>query len=608
MHVTTRRLVRPFLARPLAQTLTRLAGATILLLSLAHRSEAEIRPQGGVSGTESGFAVVGVDVIPMDRDQVLENQTVIVIDGRITSVGGADETSVPDGLSRIDGRRRYLMPGLVDLHVHVRRPDEYLSYLAYGVTTVMHLGGSATRGRQLLEDRRQITAGELLGPNIYATERVLDGDPPVASGAYSLASPEEARRTVAELAAAGFDFVKIYNNVSLPVFTAIVDEARKHGLPVFGHVPRGFDPLAAMREGQNAVVHTEEFFFTYFDGPRSTTEMDRSYVADRSKIPALVDVVFANDVAIMPDLSFTFTNLLMWDSLDHLWMDAELSYQHPNTVSDWRSFNINRREEIENFVVRGQWKYELLQELTRQFQQAGILQVIGTDASLPGLFPGKAAHRELTELVKAGLSNFDALSIGTRNAGEFVARYIDEKARFGRIEPGYRADMVLVGENPLADVRHARLVEAVAVNGRWVERAELDRQRSALATRYRTLTEVGEQVDAALADNGQGAAVRTVLSAHADDGEIAATIEQRINSTGYAAAAAGELERARRILEIGTELFPTSANAWDSLAEIALMQGDRRKSIEYYRKALEVDPDFTNAVEQLEKILAEGPV
>ena len=111
-----------------------------------------------------------------------------------------------------------------------------------------------------------------------------------------------------------------------------------------------------------------------------------------------------------------------------------MRYVHPDTVSDWQVSNINRRDEIENFVVREQWKYELIQELTRQFQQAGILQVIGTDASLPGLFPGKAAPRELTGLVKTGLSNFDALSIGTRNAGEFVRRYIDEDARFGQIE------------------------------------------------------------------------------------------------------------------------------------------------------------------------------
>jgi len=332
--------------------------------------------------------------------------------------------------------------------------------------------------------------------------------------------------------------------------------------------------------------------------------MDPGYEADLSGIPELVDVLAANNVAIMPDLSFTFTDLLMWDGLENVWNDAEMKYLHPDSVSDWRVGNINRRDEIENFVVREQWKFNLMQELTRQFQEAGILQVIGTDASLPGLFPGKAAHRELTELVKAGLSNFDALSIGTRNAGEFVRRYIDEDVRFGKIAPGYRADLVLLAENPLEDVRNARRIEAVAVNGRWFEKAELDREREILAARFQALSDVNQQVDAALLGEPARSEIHAILIAHSDDPETVAAIEKRINSAGYGAAFADQLDRAQRILQIGTQLFPDSANAWDSFAEITLQRGDRDMAIEYYKKALEVDPEFANAAEQL-KILSD---
>jgi tetratricopeptide (TPR) repeat protein len=221
---------------------------------------------------------------------------------------------------------------------------------------------------------------------------------------------------------------------------------------------------------------------------------------------------------------------------------------------------------------------------------------------LPGLFPGKAAQRELTELVKTGLSNFDALSIGTRNAGEFVRRYIDEDARFGQIEIGYRADLLLLAENPLDDVRNASRVEAVAVNGRWFENTELDHQREILAARFQALNDVNEQVDAALEGDQAGFAIHDILTVHSDDAETVATIERRINSAGYAAASAEQFDRARTILELGTQLFPDSANTWDSLAEITLYRGDRKKAIDYYEKALEVDPTFSNAAEQL-KIL-----
>ena len=557
--------------------------------------------------TMQNLAIVGVHVLTMEDDRVLENQTVLVVDGKIDTVGPRERVKVPEGSKRIEGEGRYLMPGLADLHVHLRRSEEYVNYLSQGVTTVMHLGGSESRGRRLLEHRREIARGDRLGPNIYATQRVLDGDPAASGGAYRISEPKVARERVVELKQAGFDFVKIYNNVPLAVFEAIIDEAQKQQLPVFGHIPRKFDPRIALRGGQNAVVHTEEFFFTLFEGPRSTENMDRDYKPDLSVVPELLEILRENSVAIMPDLSFTFTNFIMWDSLDNLWMDPEIQYQHPDTISDWRTSNINRRREIENFVVRGQWKYELMQELTRQFETAGILQVLGTDASLPGLFPGKAAHRELTELVKAGLSNFEALATGTRNAGDFVNRYIEDDSRFGRIEPGYRADLMLLESNPLEDIRNARDPIAVAVRGRWIESSEWQTEREALADRYRGIERSNEVVDSALAQDGAAQVLRQLVETHSDNEELLQSIERRINGNGYAAAFREELKLARTILEIGTQTFPESANSWDSLAEINLLLGNRNMAIEYYEKALEVDPTFSNATEQLDKIRAESP-
>ena len=390
--------------------------------------------------------------------------------------------------------------------------------------------------------------------------------------------------------------------MSQPVFNAIVDEARSQNLPVFGHIPRNFDPLTALGSGQDAIAHTEELFFTYFGGPRSTENMTRNYEPDMDKLPALIEVLKANDVALMPDLCFTFGNLLMWDSLDHLWTDPELPYLHPNTASMWAGGNINRRSEIENFILRGQWKYNLLQSLTLAFQKAGILQVIGTDASLPGLFPGKAAHRELTELIKAGLTNFEALSIGSRNAGEFVRRYIDEDVRFGQVLPGYRADLVLLDSNPLEDVRNAKDVRGVAVNGRYLDRSELDQRRDSLRRRYEALSAVNDEIDLAINSEDVGARVRAIVATHRGDSEIEESIESRINAAGYAAVFADDLGRAEHLLALNTELFPESANVWDSFGEITLYLGDKARAISFYRKALEIDPDFANAAKQIEAI------
>lgn len=545
-------------------------------------------------------AFVDVGVIPMDRDRLLEHQTVVVEGERIRALGPVATVAVPSGATVVDGAGRYLMPGLADLHTHLRDDGELLCNLAWGVTTVMHMGGSADRGRELLDARQRIRSGEMTGPNIYATERIVDGDPPLGTH-QSIATPEAARQKVAELKSTGFDFVKIYNNVSLEVFGAVIEEADRQHLPVFGHIPRGFDPMVAITGGEDAIAHTEEFFFTYFGGPRSTKDMDRTYRPDVALIPALVQALGENHVAVMPDLCFTFTDLVMWDDLQNVWTDPEMQYLHPDTVLDWHAGSINRRDEIENFVFREQIKYGLLQELTRRFQAGGVLQVIGTDASLPGIFPGEAAHRELTELVKAGLDNYDALAIGTRNAGEFVRRYIDADARFGQIVPGFRADLVLVEKNPIDDVRNARLVSGVVVAGRWYSREDLDARREALAGRYAEMGQVTDAVTAALDGPEMETTVRAIVQARSGDVEIMQLIENALNASGYAAAQ-NDLEHAREILALATRVFPESANAWDSLAEITLMTGDRKGAIALYERALEVDPDFPSSRSQLRKL------
>jgi len=207
----------------------------------------------GDARANDDFAITGVAVLPMNSERVLEDRTVVIRDGVIASV---DETAteVPDDIPVIDGRARYLLPGLADLHVHLREEDELVNYLAWGVTTVMHFGGSGGPGLRQLELRREIEAGILLGPNILATDRILDGDPAIATGAHSVDSAEEARRIVRQLRDDGSAFVKIYNNVSQEVFHAIVDEAREQALPVFGHIPRNFGLRWGLDRGGNQAL------------------------------------------------------------------------------------------------------------------------------------------------------------------------------------------------------------------------------------------------------------------------------------------------------------------------------------------------------------------
>jgi tetratricopeptide (TPR) repeat protein len=571
-----------------------LALSAVLAVSPAVVADDEVSAQS--------FVLVGVNVVPMDEERVLADPTVVVIDGFVSVIGARDQTAVPAGIPRIRGDGRFLLPGFADLHVHVTHEDDLLNYLSWGVTTIMHLGGFGLSGPVLLEHKKAIAAGRMLGPAIYTTDQTLDGDPPVGNNSVVLATADEARAEVRRLKTDGFDLIKAYQNLSRPVFVALVAEAQIQGLAIVGHLPRRFDAIDAITGGQNAIAHTEELFFTHFDGPRSTVDMPHDYRVDLSRIPALIEAMLENDVAIMPDLSFTFTDQLMWDDLDLLWNDPEFSYLHPATAAMWRSGNINRREAIENFVLREEWKYDLMQELTLRFQKAGILQVVGTDSAVPGLFPGKALHRELTEFIKAGLSNFEAMKIATANGGEFIRNYIDTETRIGLVKPGYKANLVVLAENPLEDVRNARTVESVIVNGRWTDAAQLASHRAQLLTKNEAIIRDQSRIDLALEQESAASIVLSIRDEYADDPAVLSMIENQLNVAGYSAILESDLVRAREIFRLNTVIFPDSPNTWDSYAESFLNADDYANAEKFYRRALQADPEFANATRMLNRI------
>lgn len=433
---------------------------------------------------ESALAFVHVNVIPMNRDGVLEDQTVIVQKGKITQVGAAKAVRLPPNATKIDGRGKYLMPGLVDFHVHLRDTSELLSYLAYGVTTVAHLSGPTGNVPDVLTLRRRAASGEVLSPNVYTTGRVLDGNPAIYPSVSTVVStPEEARRAVAEQHGLGVDFIKVYNNLEPDVLTAVVEEAHKRGLAVVGHIPRRAGRpqalQAALKAGQDMVAHGEEFFFTYFYGETdSLVARGLMPSPDRSKIPQVVEWVRSAGAYVTPNLSFVVMTRRQLDNLDAVLSDPEARYLHPNVVAMWREQNPTRRQDRERFNLRERAKYPFTQEVVRALQAGGVPLLLGTDASAAGMFPGKSAHVELQELVKAGLKPSEAMAAATRNAGQFIKRHVRGADSFGMVEPGQRADLLLLEANPLTDINNISRIAGVTVRGEWLSKAELERKRN----------------------------------------------------------------------------------------------------------------------------------
>lgn len=408
--------------------------------------------------SERAIAFIGVNVVPMDTERVLEDHTVVVRDGRIVSVGPSGSITVPADAERIDGKGRYLMPGLCDFHVHLQSDEQLLSYLAHGVTTVFELDGSPHH----LELRAQLAQGERFGPTLYTSSPLLDGGPP-GGRIVSVATTDQARKAVVLQKNAGYDALKLYDNITPDVYALIVAMGRQQKIPLVGHVPRKVGVDAVLRAHQALISHGEEYFLTSREG--------------EAAIPALAKATKEAGTSVVPDLVQISTALRMLQDLEGVFVDPESRYLSPEVMRNWRFSNPTRRTDVAAFGERERAAYPYVQHLTLALHQAGARLLLGSNASDAGLFPGKATHLELAELVKAGLSPYDALATGTRNAGAFITDHVDPAARFGTVALGQRADLLLLPGNPLTDVGQTEQALGVMVRGQWLPRERLEKLR-----------------------------------------------------------------------------------------------------------------------------------
>jgi imidazolonepropionase-like amidohydrolase len=158
--------------------------------------------------------------------------------------------------------------------------------------------------------------------------------------------------------------------------------------------------------------------------------------------------------------------------------DPEARFLHPATRQMWEQQNPRHRSGLERFDLRERGKSAVLRTLTRALHQAGVTLLLGSDASAPGMYPGKSAQTELKELVAAGLRPYDALATGTRNAGSVIRSQLRGASPFGTVAVGNRADLLLLRSNPLADIRNIEAIAGVLVGGQWYTRAALDSLRA----------------------------------------------------------------------------------------------------------------------------------
>lgn len=383
-----------------------------------------------------------------DGDRIIEGHALVIEGDRIASV----EPGPPSGVRRVEVQGTAI-PGLIDSHVHLA-DWMFPGLLAAGVTTVRDTGN---RLDWILERRRRTAENPASGPTILCTGPLLDGEQawwPVVGRSH--ADAEAMRMSVRELAASGVDAVKLYVNVTPAQIEAAVETARGLGLRVLAHL--GVSSLAdALAGGVGELEHLSGCVH-HVDGP----------TAPAGETAAIAERLLGAGTTLCP-------TLVVWDRLatvnDMVFLnDTRREWVHPGILDAWSRFP-HRTVSPEERLAR-QGSAVAMKSILQELHAAGCRIIAGSDAPWPNIVPGFGLHDELALMVDAGLRPADALAAATVHA----AAALGVGDQVGALLPGYRADVVVVGPDPLVDILALADIRLVVRAGKPLEVDDLRRR------------------------------------------------------------------------------------------------------------------------------------
>lgn len=425
----------------------------------------------------AALAIDGVTVIDVESGRAIGPRTVVVDAGRIVAITLARESRIPANARHLDGRGRFLIPGLVDMHVHLfnnasrRAPNDWAFplFVANGVTGVREMNATPAEIAVVNQWRASASHGDLVAPRILAAGVAAWGP-----------SPADAARQVDAATDAGADFIKVFSEVAAPEWHAILEAAQTRKIPVAGHVPAGVSLLAAARAGQRSNEHLMQAFeaCSSVEGEliasrrglggdalvarRDAQEIRALATFDRRTCRYVSRQLARTEQVQVPTLVLTRIRKDPEPGTDPRW-----KYLRGDERTRWQR-NLSALTTQDDALERQRWR--VARAIVSAMHHAGVPILAGTDAPMPKVYPGFSLHEELALLVQSGLSPLEAL----RSATLAPARYLGITAETGSITVGKRADLVLLDANPLDDIRNTKRINAVIVGGRVLRRDDID--------------------------------------------------------------------------------------------------------------------------------------
>ncbi|MBN1968170.1 MAG: amidohydrolase family protein [Candidatus Delongbacteria bacterium] len=426
--------------------------------------------------------IKNINIIPMNTEILLKNYNLIIEGEKIQSISPNISTEELSDSIVIDGTGKYLIPGLSDMHIHLNTEEDLTLALVNGVTTVRNVFGFPHH----LEWKKEIETGLRIGPRIFTSGKIIDGENPFLPYASVVTTPEEAIQEVLNQKSEGYDFIKTFNGLTKQNYEQVTATAKENNMKIIGHIPFEISVEEALSFGQNSFEHLEGYWHEVIrddlndkswknvTGKKRYIEM---YTALPDKITALYNESDKTDFDIIdydklydlsektkkygawnvPTLVVTQRDCIPLNERKEL-IEEISQFVHPAYKAFWDS----RDQDSDQFNTGLKIWHEHRKSIVYSLHKAGAGILVGTDSPNPYVLPGFSVHDELQFLVDSGLSPYEALKSATSNC----AKFLNLEDKLGTIEVGKFADLVLLEENPLEDISNTRKISSVICSGR----------------------------------------------------------------------------------------------------------------------------------------------
>jgi len=432
-------------------------------------------------------AITNANVLSPDGQTMLQNRTIIVDGGKIISV--TTGTAIPTNAKLIDGRGKYVVPGLVDSHTHLHRsPNDLLLYVANGVTHIRDLGGFPEN----LKLREEIEQGRI-GPRMFVTS------PPINTKGFiegiifeffvfhkTVQNVDQAKSMVKEFVEQGYDAIKTYH-LDMPSYRAVNKLAAKLGKPTVGHFPLDMELSELKVTQQREVAHLEEIVRVLIREYGSINEKgsEAFYAHVEARSNEIVNDLLARDITVNSVLRYMENIHNQFSDLESALKTVPIEYANPGLVegtdvvpgykvgwlpgnNQFEAANDPSEEMYKEYDTFWRAREKAHHILLKTMIRRGVRIVAGTDSGGLVVVPGFSIYDELQSLNRAGMSPAQTLATATKNPAELM------NSNAGTIEVGRRADLLVLDKNPLVDISNTRAIDTVILNGRVFERDQLD--------------------------------------------------------------------------------------------------------------------------------------